>query len=303
MPIRTSPVAIRCRIRGLFLMIGCVSASMRLPSWHDFRGFRRAPLSHRLRNTLSRSRFSCDEPVAANRHNGNSATNWRRQHKAPSGSISPRRGARPVSIGTRSLHSTFGQPRGQRDGRPRHGVVSESWDESREGRLPEALSRNVARRRTRICDRKADFAGSGTLVARWRRLPARMKSCRVLLPHPHPAWGVGLLGPARLLVLYPCSGGSQECRLWSLHHKATRQPSRTRVEHQINPSQPGRSPCGVQPTPQLMQEELQKVIVGQGEVIEQIFAAIFTRGHCLLVGRARAGQDVDGQHPGPDPRH
>lgn len=34
----------------------------------------------------------------------------------------------------------------------------------------------------------------------------------------------------------------------------------------------------------LMQEELQKVIVGQAEVIEQIFAAIFTRGHCLLVG-------------------
>ena len=34
----------------------------------------------------------------------------------------------------------------------------------------------------------------------------------------------------------------------------------------------------------VMQEELQKVIVGQSEVIEQIFAAIFTRGHCLLVG-------------------
>ena len=34
----------------------------------------------------------------------------------------------------------------------------------------------------------------------------------------------------------------------------------------------------------LMQEELQKVIVGQSDVIEQMFAAIFTRGHCLLVG-------------------
>ncbi|MBN2021301.1 MAG: MoxR family ATPase [Pirellulales bacterium] len=33
-----------------------------------------------------------------------------------------------------------------------------------------------------------------------------------------------------------------------------------------------------------MQEELQKIIVGQSEVIEQIFAAVFTRGHCLLVG-------------------
>jgi MoxR-like ATPase len=34
----------------------------------------------------------------------------------------------------------------------------------------------------------------------------------------------------------------------------------------------------------LMQDELQKIIVGQAEVIEQIFAAIFTRGHCLLEG-------------------
>src|SRR6187551_3332638 len=34
----------------------------------------------------------------------------------------------------------------------------------------------------------------------------------------------------------------------------------------------------------VMQEELQKVIIGQNEVIEQMFAAIFTRGHCLLEG-------------------
>jgi MoxR-like ATPase len=34
----------------------------------------------------------------------------------------------------------------------------------------------------------------------------------------------------------------------------------------------------------LMQRELQKIIIGQDAVIEQIFAAIFTRGHCLLVG-------------------
>jgi len=34
----------------------------------------------------------------------------------------------------------------------------------------------------------------------------------------------------------------------------------------------------------MMQEELGKVIVGQTEVIEQLFAAIFTRGHCLLLG-------------------
>lgn len=33
-----------------------------------------------------------------------------------------------------------------------------------------------------------------------------------------------------------------------------------------------------------MQEELHKVIIGQDAVIEQILAAIFTGGHCLLVG-------------------
>src|SRR5215471_7686194 len=33
-----------------------------------------------------------------------------------------------------------------------------------------------------------------------------------------------------------------------------------------------------------MLEQLRRVIVGQSDVIEQIFAAIFTRGHCLLVG-------------------
>ena len=35
---------------------------------------------------------------------------------------------------------------------------------------------------------------------------------------------------------------------------------------------------------ELMTEELHKVIVGQDAVIEQILAAIFTGGHCLLVG-------------------
>ncbi len=35
---------------------------------------------------------------------------------------------------------------------------------------------------------------------------------------------------------------------------------------------------------QVMRDELQKVIIGQDVVIEQIFAAIFTRGHCLLEG-------------------
>jgi MoxR-like ATPase len=34
----------------------------------------------------------------------------------------------------------------------------------------------------------------------------------------------------------------------------------------------------------LMIEQLRRAIVGQAEVIEQILAAVFTRGHCLLVG-------------------
>jgi len=33
-----------------------------------------------------------------------------------------------------------------------------------------------------------------------------------------------------------------------------------------------------------MLEQLRQVVVGQSEVIEQVLAAIFTRGHCLLVG-------------------
>ena len=35
---------------------------------------------------------------------------------------------------------------------------------------------------------------------------------------------------------------------------------------------------------ELMTEELHKVIIGQEAVINQILAAIFTGGHCLLVG-------------------
>src|SRR5205823_13918117 len=33
-----------------------------------------------------------------------------------------------------------------------------------------------------------------------------------------------------------------------------------------------------------MLDQLRRVVVGQSEVIEQVLAAIFTRGHCLLVG-------------------
>ncbi|HWG46888.1 MAG TPA: MoxR family ATPase [Gemmataceae bacterium] len=37
-------------------------------------------------------------------------------------------------------------------------------------------------------------------------------------------------------------------------------------------------------TRSLMLDQLRRVVVGQAEVIEQILAAVFTRGHCLLVG-------------------
>ena len=52
----------------------------------------------------------------------------------------------------------------------------------------------------------------------------------------------------------------------------------------------------------LMVTELGKVVIGQREVIEQILAAIFTRGHVLLVGVPGPGQDPDGQLAREDPR-
>src|ERR1700755_784289 len=33
-----------------------------------------------------------------------------------------------------------------------------------------------------------------------------------------------------------------------------------------------------------MLDQLRQIVVGQSEVVEQVLAAIFTRGHCLLVG-------------------
>ena len=33
-----------------------------------------------------------------------------------------------------------------------------------------------------------------------------------------------------------------------------------------------------------MREEIGKVIVGQSEVVDELLIAMFTRGHCLLVG-------------------
>jgi hypothetical protein len=34
-----------------------------------------------------------------------------------------------------------------------------------------------------------------------------------------------------------------------------------------------------------MTEQISKVIVGQADVVEQLLLALFSRGHCLLVGR------------------
>ena len=47
---------------------------------------------------------------------------------------------------------------------------------------------------------------------------------------------------------------------------------------------------------EVMVEELHKVIVGQNDVIDQILAAIFTGGHCLLVGVPGLGEDAGRQH-------
>ena len=33
-----------------------------------------------------------------------------------------------------------------------------------------------------------------------------------------------------------------------------------------------------------LRDEMKKVIVGQDEVVDQLFIALFARGHCLLVG-------------------
>ena len=52
----------------------------------------------------------------------------------------------------------------------------------------------------------------------------------------------------------------------------------------------------------VMVTELNKVIIGQREVIELILAAIFTRGHVLLVGVPGLAKTLDGQLDRQDPR-
>jgi len=62
------------------------------------------------------------------------------------------------------------------------------------------------------------------------------------------------------------------------HDKPVLPPQQPRIRNLAEVLQEFGQQCRV------MQEELQKVIVGQSNVIKQIFAAIFTRGHCLLEG-------------------
>ena len=47
-------------------------------------------------------------------------------------------------------------------------------------------------------------------------------------------------------------------------------------------------------------EELEKVIVGQREVIEQLLIALFSGGHCLITGAPGLGQDAVGALDCPD---
>ena len=44
--------------------------------------------------------------------------------------------------------------------------------------------------------------------------------------------------------------------------------------------------------------ELHKVIIGQDEVIELLLAAMFARGHCLLVGVPGLAKTLHDQHAG-----
>ena len=53
---------------------------------------------------------------------------------------------------------------------------------------------------------------------------------------------------------------------------------------------------------QRIREEIAKVIVGQEPVIDHMLVGLLCRGHILLAGCARAGQDTDGPHPGADAR-
>ena len=52
---------------------------------------------------------------------------------------------------------------------------------------------------------------------------------------------------------------------------------------------------------ELMLSEIRKVIVGQEAVIEEVLIALFSKGHCLLVGVPGTGENPSHQHPGRNP--
>ena len=43
-----------------------------------------------------------------------------------------------------------------------------------------------------------------------------------------------------------------------------------------------------------LKKEIARKIVGQEEIIDKILVAIFSNGHCLLIGVPGFGQDLDG---------
>ena len=49
---------------------------------------------------------------------------------------------------------------------------------------------------------------------------------------------------------------------------------------------------------ELLREQLAGVIVGQNEVSEQLLIGMLCRGHCILQGMARSGEDDAGRYSG-----
>jgi hypothetical protein len=84
------------------------------------------------------------------------------------------------------------------------------------------------------------------------------------------------------LVLASAAGGPGGAERFAAGYNHIREDRASRVDRQA--SQPGDLLQEFVHYRRLMQMELQKVIVGQQDVVEQLFAAIFMRGHCLLEG-------------------
>ena len=50
-----------------------------------------------------------------------------------------------------------------------------------------------------------------------------------------------------------------------------------------------------------LRREIAQVVIGQGDVLDQLLTALLCRGHALDARRARAGQDPDGAAPSRGP--